>query len=172
MTLGELLREREDSIALRWLEDALATYSSKASEFFMGQQDPFANPVGHSFRIGTKGLLRALLDGSDGERVREFLHEIVKIRAVQQFPASEAIGFLFLLKDAVRAELGTSIEELRLTSELATFEGRIDRMALVAFDMFVECREQVFQLRVNEAKRRVSWVVDRMNQRSTEGESG
>lgn len=171
-TLGELLREREEAIVGRWFEHALATYSDNAARFFAREENQFANPVGHRFRSGTRGLFRALLDAPDGEPLRALLHEIIKVRAVQQFPASEAIAFVFLLKDAVRTELGPTIEELQLTADLAAFEARIDRMALLAFDMFMESREQVFQLRVNEAKRRVAWLVDRMNLPKAKREPG
>jgi hypothetical protein len=115
--------------------------------------------------VGTRGIFEALLDGADAEKIRQHLHEIVRIRAVQEFSASEAVRFVFHLKAAVRAELTKASRDRRFSSELAEFEDQIDRIALVAFDVFVECREQVCELRVNEVKRRVSWVVDRMNRR-------
>jgi len=33
--------------------------------------------------------------------------------------------------------------------------GRIDELALLAFDLYTKCREQMHEARVNEAKRRV-----------------
>ena len=93
------------------------------------------------------------------------MQEIIKIRAVQQLSASQAVSFVFQLKEAIRAELGESVGEPRVSAELVELEGKIDRIALMAFDVFVQCREQVCQLRVNEAKRRVSWVVDKLNKR-------
>jgi hypothetical protein len=54
---------------------------------------------------------------------------------------------------------------------LAEFERRIDATALVGFDIFVRCREQLYELRLNEAKRRVSWVIKKMNERGDGPES-
>ncbi|OHB83228.1 MAG: hypothetical protein A2V98_01805 [Planctomycetes bacterium RBG_16_64_12] len=163
MTLRNLLRENKDAIVWRWFEDILAAYAGDAAAAFKRQKDPFANPVGHSLRVGTRGIFEALVAGVDAEKVRQHLGEIIRIRAVQQFSASQAVGFVFRLKDAVRAELGGAVEDPRLSSELAKLEAEIDQVALAAFDVFVQCREQVCELRVNEVKRRVSWIVDKMN---------
>jgi len=165
MTLAELLQKNKEAIVERWADGVLATYGGEASAAFKRQKDQFANPVGHSLRKGTRGIFETLLEGADAERIREHLREIVKVRAVQQFSASQAVGFVFLLKESVRAELGKALSDSRLSSEVVKFEGQIDRIALAAFDVFVECREQVYELRVNEVKRRVSWVVDKMNNR-------
>lgn len=169
MTLGELLLKNQDAIVGRWLDHVLATYGADSSAMFKRQKDPFANPVGHSLRVGTQGIFETLLGGMDHgkidiEKIRQYLHEIVKIRAVQKFSASEAVGFIFHLKEAVRAELVEAAGDPRFSDELAQFDRRIDRVALAAFDLFVQYREQVYELRVNEIKRRVSWVMDKMGQ--------
>ena len=164
------MQKKKDAVVQRWLEDALATYPKDGSALFSREKDPFANPVGHSLRVGTRGIFDDLLDGTQSEKTRQHLHEIIKIRAVQQFSASQAVRFVFRLKEVIRAELGNAVRDPQLASELTEFEGRIDRMALAAFDIFVQCREQVCELRVNEAKRRVSWIVDKLNERGTNPE--
>jgi hypothetical protein len=170
MMFGELLQEKKEAIVRRWLEDVLATYPEESSAAFRRQKDPFANPVGHCLRVGTRGIFEALLDGTGAERIQHLLLEIIKIRAVQQFSASQAVGFVFRLKEAIRAELGAAASDSRFWPELAKLEGRIDQMALAAFDIFVECREQVYELRVNETKRRVSWVMGKLGQREADSE--
>ncbi len=165
MTFGKLLQENKDAIVQRWLEDALATYPEDSSVALRRQKDPFANPVGHSLRVGTRGIFEALLDEMDGEKIHQYLHEIIKVRAVQQLPASQAVRFVFHLKEAIRAVLGDAVREPQFSSGLAKLEGQIDGIALTAFDVYVQCREQVCELRVNEVKRQVSWIVDKMNER-------
>ena len=164
------MQKKKDAVVQRWLEDALATYHEDASALFGREKDPFANPVGHSLRVGMRGIFDDLLDGTQSEKTRQHLHEIIKIRAVQQFSASQAVRFVFRLKEVIRAELGNAARDPQLASELTELEGRIDRMALAAFDIFVQCREQVCELRVNEAKRRVSWIVDKLNERGSNPE--
>lgn len=165
MTFRELLQEKKEAIVERWLSDVLATYPGESAAAFRRQKDPFANPVGHSLRVGTRGLFEALLDGMDAEKIHQYLLEIIKIRAVQQFSASQAVRFVFHLKQAVRGELPEAAGDPRFSEDLATLERQVDQIALAAFDVFVQCREQVCELRVNEVKRRVSWVVDNMNKR-------
>ena len=170
MTFGDLLQNKKDAIVQRWFDGVLATYLGDTPTLFKRQKDPFANPVGHCLRVGTQRMFEALIDGMDDEKIHPDLREIIRIRAIQQFSASQAVGFIFRLKDAVRTELGKAVDESRFSSELAELEERIDRVALDAFDIFVECREQVYELRVNEVKRRVSWIMDKMSKRTSEPE--
>jgi hypothetical protein len=148
--------------------DALQAYASDSSALFSKEKDPFANPIGHSLRQGTRGVVEALLGGMDVDDIRRHLLEIIKIRAVQEMPPSRAVGFVFRLKEAVRAELGDAAVSAEHASELTGLDAQIDQIALLAFDVYTQCREQVSELRLNEVKRSVSWVVDRINQRAEE----
>ena len=169
VTFENRLRKNKDTIVRRWLEGVLATYPEESRAAFARQKDPFANPIGHALRVAAPALFEALFDGVDAldaEEIRRHLREIIKIRAVQEFSASAAVGFVFQLKQSIRTELGKAIEDPRVAAELVEFEGRIDRMALAAFDVFVECREQVCELRINEVKRSVSWVAEKKSKRN------
>jgi hypothetical protein len=171
MRIRDLLQGHKDAIVERWLGEVLDTYPDKGAEAFRREQDPFANPVGHAMRVGTRGIVESLLSGTlDEDAVRHHLNEMIKVRAVQQFAPSEAVGVVFRLKAAIRAELVELPQDPESSTELIELEQDIDRMALLAFDLFVQHREQVYQLRVNEMKRRVSWVVERLNQRAGSGE--
>jgi hypothetical protein len=166
--LRPLLLEKQGAIARRWLDVVLATYPGDSGALFGREKDPFANPVGHSLREGTERILDVLLDGTEVEEIRESLHEIMKIRAVQQFAPSQAVAFVFSLKEVVRAELGGAAVDPQFSKELAELDAQIDGIALAAFDSYVGCREQVYQLRINEVKRQVSWVVGKINQEEPE----
>lgn len=159
------MKKNAESIERRWLDAVLSTYSADAAVVFKRGKDPFANPIGHTARVATQGIFEALTAAAEDEELHRHVKEIVKIRAVQEFSASEAVRFVFQLKEAVRAELATAAREPGIAAELLEFEGRIDRVALAAFDTYVQCREQVSQLRINEAKRNVSWIVEKMSKR-------
>ena len=164
MRIRDQLRSRKDALVERWLDEVLDTYPDRGAELFRQQQDPFANPVGHALKTSTRGIVESLLSGSpDDGAVRRHLNEMIKVRAVQQFAPSEAVGILFRLKSAIRAELAEAPEDPESSAELTELDQDIDRIALLAFDVFVQHREQIYQLRVNEMKRRVSWVVERLN---------
>ena len=170
MMLGKLLRERKDAVVQRWLEDVLATYPEDGSRAFEREKDPFANPVGHNLREGTRGIFEALLDGMDTETISNHLIDIIKIRAVQQFSASQAVAFVFSLKGVIRRELGDTASDPAIAVELCELEAQIDRIALAAFDIYGQCREQLLELRINEVKRSVAWTVERLNRRDAEPE--
>jgi hypothetical protein len=165
MTLASLLQQSQEAIVRRWCAEALATYAEAAAAALQREQDPFANPVGHSLRTGTRAIFEGLCAGQGPDVLRASLEPIIKIRAVQEFSASRAVAFIFGLKDAIRAELRDAVAEPRVSSELAEFERRIDGVALAAFDLFVQCRQQISELRINEVKRNVSWIVEQLNRR-------
>ena len=161
--LGDLLRLRMDAIAKRWEEEVLSAYPSDSASLFQRERDPFANPLGHGVREGTRGLLEELSGEMDGEQVRKHLDEIIRIRAVQELPPSQALSFVFSLKPILREEIPEATQDPKLALELDEMEARIDRVALRAFDLYAECREEVSQLRISEVKRQVSWVMEKMN---------
>ncbi|MEW6356180.1 MAG: RsbRD N-terminal domain-containing protein [Planctomycetota bacterium] len=163
MMLKSLLNEKKSSIVDRWLGHIRATYAPETAAFLNGNKDRFANPVGHALRTGTAAIFDDLLNGMDPEAVCRHLEGIIKIRAVQDFTPSQAVSFVFLLKKAVRAELGEEAESSRLAAELTEFDAQVDQVALFAFDIFARCREQVYALRVNEANRSVAAVMKRFN---------
>ena len=161
MTLQELLQKKKTAIVARWLDDVLSTYPKDFSNMLGKQADRFANPVGHAIRVGTQAAFEGLMEGVEADETCSHLHKIIKIRAVQQFSPSKAVSFVFLLKKAIRAELAKDASHQRFSSELMEFENQIDQVALLAFDYYARCREQVYELRVNEVKRRVSVIVDK-----------
>jgi hypothetical protein len=171
MRIRDQLLSRKDALVERWLDEVLDTYPGRGAEMFRQEQDPFANPVGHALKTGTRGIVESLLSGTlDEDALRHHLNEMIKVRAVQQFAPSEAVGVVFHLKSAIRAELAEALMDPQSAAELVELDQDIDRIALLAFDLFVQCREQVYELRVNEMKRRVSWVVERLNRPVESGE--
>jgi hypothetical protein len=151
--LQELWSEKRSAILQRWRELVLETYPPDAARFFKAEPDPFANPVGSTISRAMAGLFDELLRGAPTERLAPLLDEIIRIRSVQDFSPSQAVGFVFLLKTALR-EQWAAAEDPRIRKELMEFDSRIDALALLAFDIYQKCREQVFEIRVKEAKAR------------------
>jgi hypothetical protein len=160
--LRQLLLQRQAAVAQRWLEKTLATYPAEALGFLTNRQDPFANPVGHCLRAGLPGLLGAWLAGAAERDLATALEPIVRVRSVQAFTSAQAVSFVFLLKIAVREELGTAWDAPELSSEAREVDAQIDQLALVAFDVYTKCRDLMHQLRVDEVKRRVSGLMRRV----------
>jgi hypothetical protein len=161
--LRSLLLQRKGAIAERWLHQALAVYPPDALQFYERERDRFANPVGQALRTGTETLLEVLLEEQDPARLRAPLEEILKIRSIQDLTPSQAVGFVFRLKDVVREEIRGEVALPTLAAELATFEARVEELTLLAFDVYVKCRELVYELRVHEVKRNVAGLLRRLN---------
>lgn len=159
--LRELLRKRRDEVARAWVEDALNAYSTRAVAAWSRERDPFANPVGHSLRVGTGALLDWLLDGDETEAMRRGLDDILRIRAVQELAPRDALGFVFRLKAVLRAELGEALGDAEVRRELVDLEARIDEVGLAAFELFLAHRERLYELRIAELKRTIPWVAAR-----------
>jgi hypothetical protein len=162
---GDLLRKRKDTVIRRWVEAVLSTYPEDAAALFIKEQDPFANPVGKSVREGIEGLFEAMVDEMDEAGIRKSLDQIVRVRAVQQFSPSQAVAFVFSLKPILRDLFPESEADPGLARRLAEMGSRVDAVALIAFDLHSECREELSQLRINEAKRQVAWVLEKINKR-------
>jgi len=94
---------------------------------------------------------------------------------VQDFSPSQAIGFIFLLKKAIREVLESGIRGKPVLEEWMEFQSRIDQLALLAFDVYMECREKICEIRVNEAKaeREMAFrLLERMSFMKKEPEKG
>lgn len=159
--LRELLRKRRGEVARAWLHDTLSAYSDRAAAAWSRERDPFANPVGHSLRVGTGAFLDWLLDGDDAEAMRRGLDDILRIRAVQELAPGDALGFVFRLKAVIRSELGEALGDEQVRRELVDLEARIDDAGLVAFELFLAHRERLHELRIAELKRTIPWVAAR-----------
>ena len=140
----------DEAIAERWVERTLSSYPAQALPFLSGEQDPFRNPVGHTLRKNLATLAHELLGSMDKNRIAEALDALVRMRAVQNFSPADAVRFVFGLRAVIQETSGAVSESL---------QRRIDELALMAFDRYMSCREQIFELRVNELRCRMRYAV-------------
>lgn len=152
INLKDLLLEKKSTILKRWFNMILETYPSTTSNFLKKQKNCFANPVGYNISQGINGIFDELLNEADTDKVSPFLDNIIRIKAVQDFSPSQAMSFIFLLKKAIRESLGNKIHETHISKELLLFESKIDDLALLSFDIYMKCREKVYELKANELR--------------------
>ena len=165
--MEDLLVKNRTIILQRWFELTLNTYPADSRKFLKRQTDRFANPVGASISEGMEEIYERLLKSGDSEP-HEFatcLDKIVRIRAVQDFSPANAVGFVFLLKTAIRDALAKEIREDRLFEQLLKVESRIDQLALLSFNIYMHCREQLFQIKATEIRNRTSRILERACQK-------
>lgn len=154
MRLESLLVRNKRTILEDWFRLFTETYPADSAQFLKRENDPFANPVGSSARTGLGAVFDELLGGMDAQTLADFLDPLIRIRAVQSFSPSQAVGFIFLLKKSIRNTLKKDISSQGLFEELQAFEIKIDELALIGFNIYMECREKIYQLKEKEVKNR------------------
>lgn len=151
MKLTEALRDNRERILDIWIERTLDSYESP--DFFKKSKDMFANPVGGNIKTGLSELFDLLVAASDPGAYHKALDQVMRIRAVQEFTPAQAVAPVLELKWVVRQVLsGLKQEERPQPTELDNFDCDVDRAALAAFNIYVECRERLYQTRIRELK--------------------
>ncbi len=156
MDPSTILDLKKTDILDAWIKQVLATYSADGARVFGGERDRFANPVGHNVREGLTEIYEALVADQVAPETGEASFKLVQVRAVQEFSPSEALAFIFLLKDLVRREAGDELGG----DALKRIDRAVDRMALQLFDHYMACRERLFRVRLEEVERNRFLVTD------------
>ena len=161
MSLQDLLLQAQPAIVARWFQRVLDSYPADTARYLEHEPDRFQNPVGQTIRPALESLYVALVKGEAADAIRVPLDDIIRIRAVQDFRAAAAVGFLFQLKPLIREQLQGTVQANGGMPEVDALEERIDTAILLAFDIYMECREQVYSIRTNSIKRRTELLMER-----------
>jgi hypothetical protein len=163
MNLGRFLAEKKPDIIKGWFKVIIETYPADTAAFLKKQQNRFANPVGSTISHGIEKIFDEVLSDADFEKVSPFLDNIIRIRAVQDFTPSKAVSFVFSLKGVIRQELEENEVADISTEELQALDDKIDALALLAFDIFMRCREKIYEIRSNELRNMTFRLLQRAN---------
>ena len=155
--IKELLVQKKIAIVGKWIQSILSTYPAEASGFLHLQKDRFKNPVGHIISANAEKIFDEIAGGYNTERIKLLLDDIIKVRAVQDFSPSQAVGFIFSLKQVIYSELEYNIKNEKISEELMAIEHRIDQTALAAFDLYTEAREKIYQIKLREVKSKLQY---------------
>ena len=138
----------------KWIDAVLETYSEDSGHFFKTAIDPFSNPVGVTIRSGLTELYDLIFASRfDPDAVRSVMGPVVKLRSVQEFTPSEALGFIYDLKKIIRSGSEDPAEEIR------DVFSRIDQVMLIAFDLYMENKRTIYTLRANQARDNVRQLL-------------
>jgi len=159
MQLSTLLSQKKAAILGRWLNMIYDSYPPETAIFLRKEKNRFDNPAGYRISEGLEGLYGALTQEMERDQVLTYLDEIIRIRALQNFTPSQALAFIFLLKIVIREELAEEILKENLAAEILDLESRIDGLALLGFDVYTKRREKIYEIKADEAKRRVSGLM-------------
>ena len=172
VVFNDLLSRNEGAILKRWLDLILETYPADTAALMRKDKDQFTNPVGSTFSREIEVLFKKLCGESQNERFQVSLDSILKIRSIQDFSPSQAVGFIFLLKRAIGETLKNEIFKESLMDEWAKFQSSIDDLALQAFDTYMECREKICEIRIKQARAEKEMAFRMMERITTSREKG
>lgn len=152
------LAARRDAVVDRWIESVIDAYPEQTATFLKEQPNRFANPVGASLREGLALIFDGLVADSDPNDLRQPLDLVIRVRAVQEFTPSAAVGFIFDLKTIVREVMaeGSEVPE--------KFDRSVDGLGMVGFDIYMGCREQLWSIRAEEIRNQSLGILERMQE--------
>ena len=159
--LKGLIQNNKSEIIRNWFEATIQTYAPDTAQFFKGQKDQFGNPVGSITSKGIAFLLDQLLDTWDAEAIKDYLDPIIRIRAIQDFSPSQATGFILLLKKVLRENLTNELQNDANALQLLECESKSELMGLLAFDLYMDCKEKIYEISANETRNRTFRAFER-----------
>jgi hypothetical protein len=159
--LVNLITKQRSTIISKWFDSAIHAYAADTAAFIQSQKDPFANPVGSQTRKSVEGLFDQLVTGMEDSAVHACLDPVMRIRAVQNLTPARATAFIFTLKKILRDLLAKQLQDAGLLQQLLEIESRIDRLGLAAFDIYMACREKIYELKANETRNRTFRAFER-----------
>jgi hypothetical protein len=171
MGLPPWVAERRGELVQRWTEAVMDAYPSGTGRFLRETQDPFRNPVGATLRETLPVIFDGLCGLSPEEEWERALDRVVRLKAVQDGTATEALAFLLRLKGLLREEARQSGTDAAGRTAL---EDAVDGLLFRAFEAYVRCRERISEIKVQDANRRAYLLLRRFGTGEEEaaGEAG
>ena len=158
----DLVADRRTAVVSEWMEAILAGYPAETARFLRTNRDPFGNPVGAALREGLGTVLDGAMGVADDDSLAQALDRIIRVRAVQDFCPSAAIGFLFALKPILHRLIDLAGPEAPVDRH--EIDRRVDRVLAMAFDIYSSCREQVFEIRIRSIRDLSLKHLERLNE--------
>lgn len=172
----EIPRKHKKTVANRWTEAVFATYPLETVGFLRTRNDPFTNPVANMTRQAAGGLYDALIgEEVDSKEVKAAVERFVKLRAVQKFTPGQSMAVFYLLKPILREVVLPEMEEAGQLAEYLNMESRLDTLALLAFDIYMQAREILAEARIKEIKNQHAQLArwaQQLENGNSKGENG
>ena len=156
MRLEKRIAKQKKQILANWFDVLTGTYPPDTARFLKANPDNFTNPVAGTARRSLEALLDAVVTDAAPEALTAILDPLIRIRAVQtMFTPSQATAFVLDLKPIIRNNISIKANDPQDQRELQALENRIDRLLMIAFDIFVRCREKIYHLKATEEQSKI-----------------
>ncbi len=153
MNALDILRSCKKDVVSGWVEAVFSTYPLETTGFLRTKTNPFTNPVAHMTREAAGILFDAMIgEEVEPDEVKSSLERFIKLRAVQKFTPGQSMAVLYLMKPVLRDKALPEMRARGLLDEYLAAESRLDTLALLAFDMYMQARETVAESRIKEIR--------------------
>jgi len=164
-SIEKILLTNQKAIIKEWFDKTVQAYPSQTAHFLKSENNQFANPVGQLTQNGLEKIFDYLLHNQNNSDIlHEWIDPIIRVRAIQNFSPSQAIGFMFILKDIVRNQIQKNVQIS--IDNMILFDQQIDKLALYCFDIYMTCKDKLNELKVNEFKRQSFRFIEKSNKRN------
>lgn len=154
-SLQQLMQDNRKKLLDQWFHQFIGAYPPETVKYFERVENTFANPIGSNVHRSLVAILDELLSEQDADKIYNDLEMIMRIKAVQDVSPSQAIAFVFGLKSIIRKSFTNEINNGTIKlSELLDFEDLLDTIALLAFNIYMDSRELVYDMRIQEMRQR------------------
>lgn len=164
MNFIEHLSKSRESISARWLKALIESYPQESGKFLFSKKNEFTNPIGHAYEKGLADIFAAVFNRKTDD-LQQAMQEIVKIRSIQDYSASFAMNFMFILKDVIKEEYESYSKNKGDWKEYAEAIAMADEALKTALDMLLIQRERIYEIKANEVKKRTSKMIERLNKK-------
>ncbi len=151
--LKEFLQTHQKALRDEWFKLALSAYPEMGRPFFEKVTGGFDNPVGQTIYDSLTALLAELLqDAPEEEVILAQVSNIMAIKAVQDVAPSKAASVFPAFKQVVMRAVYPKGKCQVETEELIDFFDALDTVTLYAFDVYLERRVQIYEMRLAQIK--------------------
>ena len=150
MSTEDIISARRDAAIQKWTEAVFAMYPFETTGFIRTQRDQCA--AGEQIYDAVTGR------DVDMEKVHASVAALIRIRAVQDLKPEQAVGVLYLYKSVLRELLLADMLAAGDVQGFLDMGDRLDTLCLMAFNLYLADREQVYAERVAQQRREASQI--------------
>ncbi len=160
MSIYKICKEKESELLPLWLSDFFIHHGIDAVGVSRTVDDKFLNPVGFTIKAATEVLYKAVL-GEDiqPELIQKQIAELMRIQAVQAISPAQALAPISLFKERIYSTVESALKSAQDFKDYKDICGRIDTLMLMAFDVYVQDKEVLYRVRINELKAAQSQIL-------------
>jgi len=152
VSLSEQLWGDRTKVLKLWFQTVLESYPKQSRTLIAVESDRFANPIGSTLNDAIEDIFATVAGKKTVDDAEPAIAKMVKLKAVQEGSSEGQLAFLFALKPIIRKTCGANSSRFSQWQDLLEIEDRIDLVILRAMEIFIQSREKILELQVDEIK--------------------